>query len=161
MQIIIIMGVSGAGKTTVGRLLSERVKLPFYDADDFHPEENKDKMKLGFPLDDDDRQPWLDMLSNKIEGWSKDSGAVLACSALKEKYRAQLSKAAGGKVTWIYLKAEMSEIKMRLSLRTQHFFNPRLLSYQFDDLEEPKYGLRIDSNQSPSFSVDEIMNYLK
>ena len=86
------MGVSACGKTTIGQLLSNALNVPFYDADDFHPQANIEKMISGFPLNDDDRAPWLSILSNKLKQWNASEGAVLACSALKETYRQQLSK---------------------------------------------------------------------
>jgi len=86
-MVIILMGVSGCGKTTVGELLAKKLSLPFFDADDFHPVENVKKMQSGMPLNDDDRKPWLDELARQIKKWNRNDGAVLACSALKEKYR--------------------------------------------------------------------------
>ena len=91
-MIIQVIGVSGCGKSTIARKLSESLGIPYYDADDFHPKANIDKMSTGQPLDDADRAPWLAILSNNLQQWEKEGGAILACSALKEKYRQVLSK---------------------------------------------------------------------
>lgn len=135
-MVIVIFGVSGAGKTTVGRLLAERVGWKFFDADDFHPPENKDKMSRGIPLNDDDRKGWLDALRAEIsETLSDGTDAVLACSALKKSYREKLS--VSGEVKFVYLKGSFEQISDRISRREDHFMNPGLLQSQFDTLEEP------------------------
>lgn len=139
---IIIMGVSGCGKTTVGKSLSEKINLPFYDADDFHTEANIEKMKNGHALTDDDRKPWLESLSNHIEKWELNGGAILACSALKEKYRAILSSKIKT-INWVYLSGSFDVIKTRLEQRNQHYMKSTLLTSQFDTLEIPQYGLHI------------------
>ncbi|MDQ3550649.1 MAG: gluconokinase, partial [Bacteroidota bacterium] len=100
-MIYIVMGVSGSGKTTIGQLLANALHLPFYDADDFHPVENIQKMAAGTPLTDEDRQQWLETLAGNIKLWSKEGGAVLACSALKEKYRIILQSIPSDSLTWI------------------------------------------------------------
>ncbi|MDT0641778.1 NADP-dependent phosphogluconate dehydrogenase [Zunongwangia sp. F363] len=153
MQVYIVMGVSGVGKTTIGRLLAEELNLPFYDADDFHPSINREKMKNGIALEDSDRKEWLESLASKISEWEKGEGAVLACSALKEKYRVQLQSVPKEHITWIFLHSEYEVIHKRLSARKDHYFKPELLKSQFDTLEMPKYGFHINVDGS----VEEIM----
>ncbi len=131
---IIVMGVSGCGKTTLGRLLASRLELPFFDADDFHAETSKEKMMAGIPLTDADRATWLETLADILE----QQICVLACSALKEKYRLQLAR--GAKVTWVYLQGSQELIVSRLAAR-EHFFNPALLESQFAILEEPTQAI--------------------
>lgn len=157
MAVFIVMGVSGVGKTTVGKLLAMQLKLPFYDADDFHPAENVIKMKTGIALEDNDRKGWLDILSQKIQEWNQDGGAVLACSALKEKYRQQLQSISKKDLIWIYLQSTFELIKERLLLREDHFFKPELLKSQFDILEPPAYGIHIDANVSLEKIIQQIM----
>lgn len=157
--IFIVMGVSGCGKSTIGKLLADRLKLPFYDADDFHPDSNKDKMAKGIPLTDDDRLPWLNAIWNQMKIWTKADGAVLACSALKETYRALLSKEL--KVQWIYLDGNYDLIRNRLNERKNHFFNPELLLSQFDILEVPDYALKMDISNSPESIINSIISETK
>ena len=146
-NVYIVMGVSGCGKSTIGKMLSERLEIPFYDADDFHPQVNIDKMASGHPLQDEDRWPWLEAIAVEIIKWSSSKGAVLACSALKEVYRERLfSKSAFAKAKqhFIYLDADFETISSRLASRKNHFFDPALLQSQFDTLEVPSYGIHID-----------------
>lgn len=160
MKVIIVMGVSGSGKTTVGELLAKELHIPFKDADDFHPKENVSKMSNGIPLNDNDRIPWLELLSEKIEGWSKERGAVLACSALKEKYRTIL--ASKGAVSWVYLKGSKDLIASRMSERAGHFMKPELLDSQFNDLEEPTNSVEVDiSRDSEQIIKDLKQEFLK
>ena len=119
-RIIIVMGVSGSGKSTIGKLLASELNLPFYDADDFHPESNIDKMRKGVPLDDNDRSPWLHSIIANFEDWQTD-GAVLACSALKEKYR-DLFKETGSEIEWLVLRGSYDLLLKRMQLRHDHFF---------------------------------------
>ncbi|MDT0676948.1 NADP-dependent phosphogluconate dehydrogenase [Autumnicola musiva] len=153
MQVYIVMGVSGVGKTTIGKLLAEELGLKFYDADDFHPGINREKMKNGIALKDEDREEWLETLASNILEWEKNSGAVLACSALKEEYRKQLQSVPKQNITWIFLHSEYDVIHKRLSARKDHYFKPELLRSQFDTLEMPKYGFHINVDGS----VEEIM----
>ncbi len=150
------MGVSGCGKSTIGKQLSKTLDIPFFDADDFHPQANIEKMINGFPLSDHDRQPWLDLLSNKIKSWHTTEGAILACSALKESYREKLNKGFE-QITWIFLVGSFELISERLRNRASHFFKPELLKSQFESLEVPNYGwhISIDNN------VPEIVQYIK
>lgn len=148
----IIMGVSGSGKTTVGMLLAKKLNLPFYDADDFHPKANIEKMSRGIPLNDRDRLPWLGTLNKAISTWK--NGGVLACSALKESYREQLSK--NHLIEWVYLAGDLETIQKRMEQR-DHFMKPEMLRSQFDDLEPPSYGIHVLIDQSPEAIVDQII----
>lgn len=160
MAVYIVMGVSGVGKTTVGKLMALQLDLPFYDADDYHPVQNVEKMKKGFPLQDEDRLEWLNVLANEIKEWNTKGGAVLACSALKEKYRQQLQSIPIEDITWIYLHSTFELIKERLLLREDHFFKPELLTSQFETLESPTYGIYIDANVSLEKIIQQIMEKL-
>lgn len=156
--IYIVMGVSGVGKTTIGKQLADSLAIPFYDADDFHPKQNKDKMKAGIPLQDEDRWPWLDALVSQYELWSTH-GAVLACSALKETYRQRLLIDYTG-IQLVYLEATFDTVSKRLSKRKGHFFNASLLQSQFDVLEKPTEGIIIDAVQSEKKILTTIMNII-
>lgn len=160
MPVYIIMGVSGVGKTTIGKLLARKLNLAFFDADDFHPQENVEKMKNGIPLQDSDRESWLQDLANHIKKWNREGGAVLACSALKEKYRQLLMGSPKELVQWIFLRADFDIIYDRLQSRKSHFFKPELLQSQFDTLEPPNYGIHIEVNNSEEKIIAEIMTKL-
>jgi gluconokinase len=151
---IIVMGVSGSGKTTVGKELAAKLDLPFYDADDFHSQISIEKMKCGTPLTDLDRYPWLQLLSEKMEQWNTDGSAVLACSALKEEYRTILSSRA--KMNWVYLVASFETIHDRMKKR-DHYMKPEMLQSQFDTLEIPNYGIHVDASRSVQEIVVEII----
>ena len=155
-KVFIVGGVSGSGKTTIGRLVAERLKLPFFDADDFHPDANVAKMHAGHALNDEDRKPWLDILAEKIGYWENHKGAVLACSALKERYRQALMIHAKEKPVFIFIEGTQKLISDRLSHREDHFFNPKLLKSQFDIYEEPDYGIKVDAALTPVEIVDKI-----
>ncbi|WP_339649967.1 gluconokinase, GntK/IdnK-type, partial [uncultured Salegentibacter sp.] len=161
MAVYIVMGVSGSGKTTIGKLLAKELNLSFYDADDFHPSENVEKMKNGIPLQDEDRKGWLAVLAENIQKWEQDGGAVLACSALKEKYRQQLTSIPEEHLKWIFLSADFEVILERLKARKGHYFKPEMLTSQFETLEEPQYGLRVNVNTSEENILKEIMTKLK
>ena len=142
-MIVLLMGVSGVGKTTIGQALAQQLGWPFADADDFHPAANVAKMHAGIPLDDADRAPWLQALHDAIVGWiTAGQSVVLACSALKEAYRRQLL--VGPEVKLVFLHADFSLISQRLQARHGHYMNPGLLRSQFDTLEVPQGAVSID-----------------
>jgi len=152
-NVIVIMGVSGCGKTSVGELLSKKLNIPFYDGDNFHPKENIEKMKNNIPLTDKDRLPWLKKLSKNITSWKKNEGAILACSALKESYR-KILNADKNTDYWVVLNGDYQLICDRISKRKNHFMKSDLLKSQIETLEVPNYGLYIDI----SISLPEIVN---
>lgn len=159
-HVIIIMGVSGSGKTTVGKQLASRLRLPFYDADDFHPKANVDKMKNAIALTDDDRKPWLETLAVAIQNCAETSGAVLACSALKESYRESLSLYSKT-VEWVFLSGDFETILKRIQQRENHYMKSDLLQSQFDTLEIPSYGLHLNVEKDSKTLVNEIILKLK
>ena len=159
-HLIIVMGVSGTGKSTIGHELAKALNISFYDADDFHPASNISKMKEGIPLNDDDRQPWLLLLSEKLYEWTTQ-GAVLACSALKEAYRETLDQNGALPVKWVHLSGSIALISQRMQSRDDHFMPEALLKSQFDTLETPKEAITIDIGNKPDAIVQEILQKLK
>ena len=158
-MVVIIMGVVGAGKTTVGRLLAARLGWQFADADDFHSDRNIEKISRGIALDDDDRAPWLASLHSAIERWNTErKNVVLACSALKRAYREEL-RAPG--VRFVYLAGDYQTIRERLGARRGHFATDSILQSQFADLEPPSAAISVEINQTPESIVDEIIATLK
>jgi len=155
--IIYIMGVSGSGKTTIGKKLSARIGLPFFDADDFHSETNKEKMGRGVPLTDDDRGAWLININELAKNQIKKDGAIIACSALKEKYRAVLSDGIPTPILWILLRGSYELIKKRMEARKDHYMPPALLTSQFDALEIPEECLAIDISNNADEIVETII----
>lgn len=153
IRFFIVMGVSGCGKSSVGKALAKQLGWDFYDADDFHPPENVAKMASGTPLNDSDRVPWLASLHDLISSSLKaDRPGVLACSALKERYRQQLLD-GNPNVRIVYLKGSFNLIWSRMEKRTDHYMKPYMLKSQFNALEEPTDALTMDI----SASVDEIV----
>jgi gluconokinase len=158
-MIAIVMGVTGSGKTSVGRLLAQQLGWEFADADDFHPSANVEKISHGIPLTDEDRAPWLDRLRIQITNWIVNGqNAVLACSALKRTYRQELS--VGPEVRFVYLKGSAELIAQRLRLRRGHFADEKILASQFTDLEEPEAAVTVDISQTPEKIVAEIRERL-
>ena len=142
-MVVLLMGVSGVGKTTIGQVLAEELQWLFSDADDFHPAANVAKMHAGVPLDDADRAPWLQALHDAIVGWiTAGQSVVLACSALKGAYRQHLI--VGPEVRLVFLNADFSLIAERLKARHGHYMNPDLLRSQFETLEVPQGTVSID-----------------
>jgi gluconokinase len=154
-MIVIVMGVVGAGKTTVGELLAAQMRWDFADADEFHPASNVEKIRNGIPLTDEDREPWLDLLHAKIVEWiEQHRSAVLACSALKRIYRSKLD--AGPEVRFVYLKGSGELIASRLRERRGHFANESILASQLVDLEEPTDALTVEISETPQQIVSDI-----
>lgn len=153
------MGVVGAGKSTVGSLLAQRLGWQFADADDFHPAANVEKIRRGIPLDDSDRAPWLAALRNVMLHWNgQGQNAVLACSALKRKYRDVL-RVDG--VNFVYLKGDCELIQRRLRARHGHFASDSILKSQFEDLEKPTDAITVEIDKTPEAIVSEIIDKLK
>ncbi|NWG35646.1 MAG: gluconokinase [Chloroflexi bacterium] len=157
-RFILVTGVAGSGKTSVGKILAKRLGWDFYDADDFHPPENIAKMTAGIPLDDSDRAPWLASLRELIvSSLQADRPAVLACSALKERYRRQLA-GEEEEILTVYLKGDFELIRSRLFSRTGHYMKPEMLQSQFEALEEPMNALTVDVSPPVQVIVDGILS---
>ncbi len=155
-KIIFVMGVSGSGKSTIGKLLAEKLEIPFFDGDDFHPEANVKKMAEGHPLNDTDRQGWLERL-NQLAIDHKKRGAVIVCSALKHKYRKTLTNELNDRYRFVFLKGSMELIDERLSKRKGHYMPKTLLKSQFEALETPENALEVDIKNTPEEIVDFIV----
>ncbi|GAB3574519.1 gluconokinase [Hymenobacter daeguensis] len=155
------MGVSGCGKTTVGEQLAQKLNLPFYDADDFHSQANIDKMAHGTPLTDDDRRDWLNTLATKLSEWEQAGGAVLACSALKEKYRTTLQSQSKEPLHWIFLDGPKALLLERMGARKGHYMHSNMLDSQLATLERPAYALRLSIEHTPEELVAEVVAALK
>lgn len=150
------MGVSGCGKSTIGKLLANDLNIPFFDGDDFHSKNNIAKMSNGQPLNDDDRQGWLEALNSFVKKQLTKNNCIIACSALKQKYRSTLSLGFEHYTNWVYLHGNFEKIYRRLSKRTNHFMSLELLKSQFDTLEEPKNALKIDASLTPKQIIETI-----
>ncbi len=157
-MIVVVFGVSGAGKTTVGELLARELGWRFLEADDFHPPANIEKMRSGRPLNDEDRWPWLEGLREQIKrSLTAGENTVLACSALKQAYRDRLR--VNEKVKFVLLHGDYAVVERQLRSRHGHFMNPGLLQSQFDDLEEPQRNedvTTIELGPAPQAIVEEI-----
>jgi gluconokinase len=159
-MVILIMGVSGSGKTTIGQMLAAQLNWQFQDADDLHSPANIEQMRRGIPLTDADRRPWLRSLRAEIErAIDTHTNLILACSALKAEYRQDLGIGAD-RVEFVYLKGAIELIQQRLKQRTGHFMNPDLLQSQFADLQEPDDAIVIEIDLSPAEIVQQIATEL-
>lgn len=158
-DIFVVMGVSGSGKSTIGKLLAEKLSIPYEDADDFHPEANVEKMASGEALNDEDRQPWLETLADLMAD-HQEKGLVLACSALKESYRTILNSKVGVPATIVYLSGSYELLYERMQDRKDHFMPPGLLQSQFRTLEEPAHAITVSVDQSIEDIVAEILDHL-
>jgi gluconokinase len=158
-MIVIVMGVTGSGKTTVGKRLAGELGWRFVDGDDFHPPANVEKMRRGIPLTDIDRRPWLAELRGQIQTWAaQERNVVLACSALKQSYRQELQ--TGPEVRFVYLKGSAELIGERLRARHGHFAGAQILAGQFADLEEPTDAVTVDISATPDQIVAEVRQKL-
>lgn len=153
-KLIILFGVSGSGKSTIGKKLSKDLKFKFIEGDDFHSINNINKMKRKLALNDNDREEWLQALNNKLKNQSINT--VLACSALKEKYRKKLIRGLDINIFWFCLKGEFDLINQRLKKRNNHFFSSSLLQSQYDIIEYPDYCNFIDISESKNKIVELI-----
>jgi gluconokinase len=159
--ILVVMGVSGSGKSTVGKLLARQLGWTFVEGDDYHPAANIEKMRREIPLNDDDRGPWLDAIRNRLEEADRrHENVVLACSALKHSYQHYLAQCAPESVRYAYLAGSEELIRQRLAQRKGHFMNANLLHSQFETLEPPQGALRVDVAHSPGAIAEEIRDRL-
>jgi gluconokinase len=155
-MVILVMGVSGAGKTTVGKELAEALGFRFSDADEFHSPENLEKMRRAVSLDEEDRQPWLRAMANAIDAWlATGTDVVLACSALKERYRSILLRDPA-RMRVVYLKISREIARARVAARTDHFMPQVLVDSQFEALEEPRDGITVDAALHPDEIVTRV-----
>jgi gluconokinase len=159
-MIIIVMGVSGSGKTTIGKALAKRAGFHFYDGDDFHSKENISKMAEGIPLKDEDRMTWLLALAETIQNDNQNhKSSVIACSALKEKYR-KILRIDSSDVKFVYLRGTFDLIHSRMQARSSHYMKPEMLKSQFEILEEPENALVEDVSLTPGEIVEDILEKL-
>ena len=158
-MVVVVMGVTGAGKTTVGRLLAEELGWEFEEGDDFHSPANIEKMRRGIPLNEEDRRPWLERLRGEI---AKHDAAgrnlVLTCSALRKSYRTMLT--VGTAVRFVYLKGDAERIAERIKMRRGHFADEKILPAQFADLEEPDDAVVADVAATPQEIVSQVRKQL-
>lgn len=158
--IVILMGVSGSGKTTIGQLLAKDLGWSFYEGDDFHSESNVAKIRGGVPLNEEDRVPWLDAIHQLVHDLiTQSQRAVITCSALKQNYREWIAE-GHPQVSWVYLRGNYALIHSRLRSRTDHFMKADLLASQFSVLEEPHDVPFIDVSQAPEVIVEQIKRML-
>lgn len=158
-MVIVLIGVTASGKTTVGKQLARQLRWAFFDGDDFHSPVSIEKMRRGIPLTDADREPWLNMIRETIRSnVAQGTSAVIACSALKRSYRQILQ--VDSQVIFVYLKADIALIQDRSKNRIGHFMDPALVQSQFDALEEPQGALEIEARLSPGEIVQRIRSRL-
>jgi carbohydrate kinase (thermoresistant glucokinase family) len=161
---VVVMGVSGAGKSTVGRLIAARLDCLFRDADSFHPPANIEKMSRGEPLTDEDRWPWLEAIAAWIEERRSAGVGVVTCSALRRRYRNLLTDHQRADVRLVHLKGDFELIAARLKARQGHFMPPALLRSQFDALEEPaaeEHAIAVPIDASPEEIAERVMKELR
>jgi carbohydrate kinase (thermoresistant glucokinase family) len=156
-RVIFITGVAGSGKTTIGKLLATKTGYSFYDADDFHPQQNIDKMKAGQPLTDEDRWPWLNNIHQFVSKEIISNNIIVACSALKQVYRDCLSKGIADHCRWIFLNGDYGIIRDRMQKRAGHFMPESLLQSQFEILQIPLESIEVDISKSPEEIVNQII----
>lgn len=160
MSFIVVMGVSGSGKTTIGRGLADALGWPFYEGDDLHPRSNVEKMAQGIPLTDADRQPWLEAIRHLMdEHIAGGKSAVITCSALKQAYRDYL-KQGRDEVVFVYLKGSFELLRERIAQRKGHYMPVDLLESQFATLEEPLDAIVVDADQDSDSAVQSVMRRL-
>jgi gluconokinase len=160
-MVLLLMGVTASGKTTVGHLLRDQLGWPFYDGDDFHPPANIEKMSKGIPLTDDDRRPWLASLHRVMaDAEAAGTSAIVASSALKEAYRQILSDGLRT-LRIVYLKGDPATLQARLDHRVGHFMPKTMLPSQMAALEEPKDAIVVNADQPPNVIVQQILDALK
>ena len=161
-MVVVLMGVTGTGKTTVGEALAARTGWPFADADDFHSAANRAKMHAGIPLTDEDREPWLESLHQQILTWLRDGvNGILACSALKESYRTELTDGTGPRaVRFVFLSGPPELIRQRMEARHGHYMPESLLPSQMATLEPPRDAIQISIDQTVPAIVDRIVSAL-
>jgi gluconokinase len=159
MTLLVVMGATGSGKTTVGTRLAERLGLPFVEGDDYHDGAGIARMRRGEPLDDTSREPWLDRLNRVLRVHAGSEGAVLACSALTDAYRQRLTRGIDG-VRFVLLRADESLLRRRLAARRGHFAGPELVPSQLAMLEPPAEAVVVDAGKSPDEIVEEIVETL-
>ena len=158
--IVVLMGVSGSGKTTVGRMLASAMDCAFLEGDSLHSAANVEKMSHGMPLTDADRGPWLAAIHSRLlDAYRRRQSLVVGCSALKRSYRTLL--ADGIPITWIYLKGSAALIRSRLQHRTGHYMKADMLASQVEALEEPSDALIVDVLQPPGTIVEQILAELR
>ncbi len=159
-NVLVVMGVSGCGKTEIGKLLAKELDHPFFDGDHFHPKANIDKMRSGQPLNDEDRMEWLTKL-NQLALEHRHTGAIIACSALKKNYRSLLRAGMGYCMAFVYLKGSYDLIQSRLQQRKGHFMPASLLQSQFDALEPPTKEITVSIEDTPDTIVKKVLRQLK
>ena len=159
-MVIVVIGVSGSGKTTIGTMLADAMKCPFLEGDSLHTKANIDKMSRGIPLTDTDRAPWLSAIHDRILDYvERGQDLVVGCSALKQENR--LALARGISITWVYLKGSPALIRSRLKHRHRHFMKVGMLASQLEALEEPSDALVVDVSAPPSAIVERILAQLR
>ena len=159
-MIVVVMGVAGSGKTTIGRMLADALRCPFLDGDSLHPATNIDAMRRGVPLTDADRMPWLAAIRDRmLEAHQRDESLVVACSALRQSYRTYL--ADGLTIIWVYLRGAADLLGSRLELRRGHFLKSELLASQLETLEEPGDAIVADIGLPPEDIVRQVLDALR